>query len=152
MADDGIAEQESVLAYLAGLSIVGAGLVFDEVEDSLVLVPDPETGRSPDYIIIVFGEPFALSSDRSMAGVEKQPLLMPIIAECYSERRPRVREMAGLVRTALNGFVPTVDNSSAIEIVGGGSSPRKSSTGKPTRFMRMVSGQTIINLATTQIA
>lgn len=145
MAFDGLAEQEALLAYLRE-NLFG-GRVHDSLPDDAILERDEQQNVRP-YAVVWFGELYDSAADRSIAGEEQQPVIMPVTVECWAADSATVRRCAAAVRVALRGWRAN-DNMTELRLRGGGSFNSTDATGRPSRFMRAVNGEALLNMSVT---
>lgn len=143
MSLDGAAEQEAIIARAQAL--VG-GRIFTSMPEEATLPVDDVTALIKPYIIITFGQVIPFGRDRSIEGEASQPHVMPARFECWAADYDQARYTAGGVRTRFIGFEPT-SNSSEMMVSGGYSLNNQDSTGRPTRYVELVSMETVINLS-----
>ena len=142
MSFDGIAEQEAILERAKQL--VG-GRIHDGLTDDLTLERDQDGSIKP-YIVVWFGEMYDQTTDRSLTGEEQQPVIMPMIFECWAPTATICREVAGKLRPLFRGWAAN-ENMSPIRFRGAGNFMQRDSAGLPSRFQRTVSMETILNMS-----
>lgn len=146
MSVEATPEQEAIIARLKQLPKYDAR-VHRLIPEEQRLEKD-EYGLVLDYLVVTFGSVYPLAGDRSIEGPEQQPQGMPIIVECWSAKGPgSAAQGAGNVRTSLLGFQPTPDNSTPIELRGGGLFDRRDGAGRPVRWMESVTALTGLNMS-----
>lgn len=142
MSFDAIAEQEAILARAK--TLVG-GRVHDGLTDDASLERFDDKTIKP-YIVVWFGELYDQTTDRSIVGEEQQPVIMPMIFECWGATATVCRETAGKLRPLFRGWAAT-ENMSPIRFRGAGNFMQRDSAGLPSRFQRTVSMETILNMS-----
>lgn len=142
MSFDGIAEQEAILTRAQTLM---SGRFYDGIPDEDSLERDDTTGLVLPYGVVSFGELYDVgSNDRSLAGEDQQPAIMPVTFNLWGPSSSDVRRTSGATRVLFRGWAAN-QNMSPMTFRGGGSFLNRDSTGVPSRFLRSVTMETIIN-------
>lgn len=138
-------------AILDKLRMINGGRFYDELLDEADLARAPMDsgeGEILPYGVVAFGEAYPTGGDRSLLDDGAQPHIMPIFIDLYAEKSWKVRKLSGAVRTLLvppEGWAPS-PNCSSVRLFGGGQFRRRESAGRPTRFLRTISGELTVNL------
>lgn len=140
-----IAEQYAVMDQIRPLA---GGRLFDGVPDEQEMVFDPLTGKLKPYMVVTFGIPIRAARDRSIIGARAQPYIQPFTVDCYGDDADSARILASGVIDRVLGFVPDDQNASEIECSGGGDFRERDTQGRPTRFIKRVQGEFLINMHT----
>lgn len=140
MSFDGILEGDRALERARTLA---GGRVYDSVPEETQLARDSD-GQVLPYIIMTVGTPFAAVGDRTIMGETEQPQNLIIIFECWAASADTARRLAGGVRRKFLGHQLS-DNSTQIQLGGGGYFQTKSATGRPSRYSQSVTCSMIIN-------
>lgn len=142
MSIEATTEQEAILARA---KVLFGGRVYDEIPDDQTLERDDQLNVKP-YAVVSFGELYDSVLDRSIAGEEQQPAIMPVVFECWSTSSSVCRTMAGAMRSRFRGWAAN-DNMSPLRFRGGGAFLARDSNGGPSRFQRAVTMETLLNMS-----
>lgn len=143
MSADPTAERASILTEAKTLC---GGRVYDSLPDDTLLVRD-SNGIIKPYIIVGLGQPVMSGADRSLMDEDVQPIIQPVMFECWAITGAIAQDTAGAVRSLFLGFHPTT-NSSGLALRGGGSYSSKDTNGRPSRFLETVTFAMTMNLST----
>lgn len=143
-----IAEQYVILERVKTLA---GGRVFDGVPDDAEIPYDEEGSRLRPYLVVTFGIPVRAARDRSILGARFQPYIQPFTVDCYGASADDARRLASGLIDLLLGFTPDDQNASEIEMAGGGDFRERDTQGRPTRFIKRVQGEYLINMHTPEV-
>lgn len=144
MPSDAYTEEQLILARTQAEIALAAGRAYDEIPEEQEIPKDALGINVLPYIVVSFGVTIPQADSRSIEGYDQQPLIVPIIWECWASTSAEARQMAGQVRVAFRGWQPN-DNSTQIELSGGSWADPRNGAGRPTRCLVVVTGETVIN-------
>lgn len=138
-----VAEQYVVLAAVKTLA---GGRSYDGMPDEADIPYVGSTGKLKPYTVVTFGIPVRSASGRSLLGARFQPYIQPFTVDCYGGSAGDARDLASAVINLLLGLVPDAENASEIELSGGGDFRERDTQGRPTRYIKRVQGEYLINM------
>jgi hypothetical protein len=146
MSSEAYPEQELIIAKAISDVALAGGRAYDEIPEEQDLEKDADGILILPYIVVAFGTLIPQEDSRSIEGYDQQPLIMPIIWECWAPTKRQARQLAGQVRTAFRGWQPN-ENSTQIEMSGGSWADPRNGAARPSRYLEAVTAQTVINQA-----
>jgi hypothetical protein len=139
---DPTADEDAIEARTKQLC--GGRVFVDVVPEESKLETDPDTGLVLPYIILTFGSIFPKATDRSIAGEDQQPHILPMVFECWATTGRAARRTANALLPLFVGWEPS-DNASELYLAGGRSFESRDNAGRPTRAMQSVTAQIEFN-------
>lgn len=145
MGMDLIAEKDSLLARLR---TTNDGRWYDEISDEELLTTFAGSTVVKPYGVLTIGVPYQSGRDRSLMSNGMQPHVVPLAFDCFANDADSAFRLASILPRLLvppEGWAPT-ENSTDIALIGGGSYRRREAAGRPTRFLRTVTGEMTVNM------
>lgn len=142
MSTDGAFERAAIVDRAKTL-LVG-GRVYQQIPDE-TQVAKSANGTVLPYLVIDFGNAYAVDGDRSLMGEADQPHLLPFRIEAWGPTGEIAENVAGAVREQFVGWHASPSSSEITAASGGGFSTR-SSNAAPSRAVETVSLELLFNL------
>jgi hypothetical protein len=120
------------------------GRVYTAVPDDAQVTKSPN-GTVLPYLVIDFGNAYAIDGDRSLMGEADQPHLLPLRVEAWAATGDVAEKVAGAVREQFIGWHASPSSSEISSASGGGFSTR-SSNAAPSRAVETVALELTFNL------